>query len=186
MELARLVRQCLWRRNRNFLNLYQGPSLSLKFFYSSNLMASSGSSRHNVGMELARACLPAGRESVTTSSRFSDCVTSPRSLPPRDSGLIFRFVSAHSLRFLTRSNWSWREESNLRPAVYKTAALPAELRQHNYCISSSVHRTSFFRCTKYYVRCTAFLNASGIFSRISEAINELSVTSFTAISPAKP
>jgi hypothetical protein len=25
--------------------------------------------------------------------------------------------------------WSWREESNLRPAVYKTAALPIELRQ---------------------------------------------------------
>ena len=25
--------------------------------------------------------------------------------------------------------WSWREESNLRPAVYKTAALPTELRQ---------------------------------------------------------
>ncbi len=26
--------------------------------------------------------------------------------------------------------WSWREESNLQPAVYKTAALPIELRQH--------------------------------------------------------
>ena len=26
-------------------------------------------------------------------------------------------------------NWSWREESNLQPAVYKTAALPIELRQ---------------------------------------------------------
>ncbi len=25
--------------------------------------------------------------------------------------------------------WSWREELNLRPAVYKTAALPIELRQ---------------------------------------------------------
>jgi hypothetical protein len=25
--------------------------------------------------------------------------------------------------------WSWREESNLQPAVYKTAALPIELRQ---------------------------------------------------------
>ena len=29
-----------------------------------------------------------------------------------------------------RKMWSWREESNLQPAVYKTAALPIELRQH--------------------------------------------------------
>lgn len=29
-----------------------------------------------------------------------------------------------------REGWSWREESNLQPAVYKTAALPIELRQH--------------------------------------------------------
>ena len=28
-----------------------------------------------------------------------------------------------------RNVWSWREESNLQPAVYKTAALPIELRQ---------------------------------------------------------
>ncbi len=28
-----------------------------------------------------------------------------------------------------REAWSWREESNLQPAVYKTAALPIELRQ---------------------------------------------------------
>jgi hypothetical protein len=27
------------------------------------------------------------------------------------------------------NGWSWREESNLQPAVYKTAALPIELRQ---------------------------------------------------------
>ena len=27
-------------------------------------------------------------------------------------------------------NWSWREESNPRPADYKSAALPTELRQH--------------------------------------------------------
>ena len=26
-------------------------------------------------------------------------------------------------------NWSWREESNPRPADYKSAALPTELRQ---------------------------------------------------------
>jgi hypothetical protein len=28
--------------------------------------------------------------------------------------------------------WSWREESNPRPADYKSAALPTELRQHLY------------------------------------------------------
>ena len=27
-------------------------------------------------------------------------------------------------------SWSWREESNPRPADYKSAALPTELRQH--------------------------------------------------------
>jgi hypothetical protein len=26
--------------------------------------------------------------------------------------------------------WSWRQESNLQPADYKSAALPIELRQH--------------------------------------------------------
>src|SRR5207249_1098787 len=31
--------------------------------------------------------------------------------------------------FASREGWSWREESNLQPAVYKTAALPIELRQ---------------------------------------------------------
>ncbi len=31
--------------------------------------------------------------------------------------------------FIGMVKWSWREESNLQPAVYKTAALPIELRQ---------------------------------------------------------
>ena len=35
-----------------------------------------------------------------------------------------------SLLELLKVEWSWREESNLQPAVYKTAALPIELRQH--------------------------------------------------------
>ena len=30
-----------------------------------------------------------------------------------------------------RYEWSWREESNPRPADYKSAALPTELRQLN-------------------------------------------------------
>lgn len=34
------------------------------------------------------------------------------------------------LRHTRSAVWSWREESNLQPAVYKTAALPIELRQH--------------------------------------------------------
>ncbi len=32
---------------------------------------------------------------------------------------------------LLKEEWSWREESNLQPAVYKTAALPIELRQRH-------------------------------------------------------
>ena len=32
------------------------------------------------------------------------------------------------------TRWSWREESNPRPADYKSAALPAELRQHSKLI----------------------------------------------------
>ena len=35
----------------------------------------------------------------------------------------------NSRRVNRRLVWSWREESNLQPAVYKTAALPIELRQ---------------------------------------------------------
>ena len=34
-----------------------------------------------------------------------------------------------NVRGESRKSWSWREESNLQPAVYKTAALPIELRQ---------------------------------------------------------
>ncbi len=34
-----------------------------------------------------------------------------------------------SRRVARSAVWSWREESNLQPAVYKTAALPIELRQ---------------------------------------------------------
>ena len=34
--------------------------------------------------------------------------------------------------------WSWREESNLQPAVYKTAALPIELRQPAHAIAFNI------------------------------------------------
>jgi hypothetical protein len=33
------------------------------------------------------------------------------------------------LQWLDNKKWSWREESNPRPADYKSAALPTELRQ---------------------------------------------------------
>ena len=33
--------------------------------------------------------------------------------------------------FNARAKWSWREESNPRPADYKSAALPTELRQRS-------------------------------------------------------
>ncbi len=36
----------------------------------------------------------------------------------------------------TEEKWSWREESNPRPADYKSAALPTELRQLHYHASS--------------------------------------------------
>jgi hypothetical protein len=35
------------------------------------------------------------------------------------------------IRFLTLVYWSWRRDSNPRPSVYKTDALPTELRQHS-------------------------------------------------------
>ena len=33
-------------------------------------------------------------------------------------------------------NWSWREESNPRPADYKSAALPTELRQRDQTLTA--------------------------------------------------
>lgn len=33
----------------------------------------------------------------------------------------------------SQKKWSWREESNPRPADYKSAALPTELRQRFFC-----------------------------------------------------
>ncbi len=39
------------------------------------------------------------------------------------------------------AGWSWREESNLQPAVYKTAALPIELRQP----SNALNGLQFYR-----------------------------------------
>ncbi len=43
--------------------------------------------------------------------------------------------------------WSRREGSNLRPAVYETAALPAELRRH--WLDSSVIVASQFTITNH-------------------------------------
>ena len=57
--------------------------------------------------------------------------------------------------------WSRQEESNPRPAVYKTAALPTEL-------------------------CRQCLIASGILPIISDAIKEICVFSAAAKSPASP
>ncbi len=44
-----------------------------------------------------------------------------------------RFRSKYQI--LREKGWSWREESNLQPAVYKTAALPIELRQLLFRVS---------------------------------------------------
>ena len=40
---------------------------------------------------------------------------------------------------------SWREELNPRPAVYKTAALPTELRQHRLINSKTLLRPSIYK-----------------------------------------
>ena len=52
--------------------------------------------------------------------------------------------------------WSWREESNLQPVVYKTTALPIELRQRQW---QRVHDRNF-PC-KYMVRCLDLLRLFG-------------------------
>jgi hypothetical protein len=49
---------------------------------------------------------------------------------------LFFITEAVNLCSLTASVWSWRTESNPRPADYKSAALPAELRQHFYIFST--------------------------------------------------
>jgi hypothetical protein len=41
--------------------------------------------------------------------------------------------------------WSWREESNLQPAVYKTAALPIELRQ----LPHDIKESHFYRLSAF-------------------------------------
>ena len=95
------------------------------------------SNRRRVGSE---ACLPAPAEGA------SPLACSPRRghIPFGTPGWRFerrtcsRYLSAadneERLRLVRRrptrsAVWSWREESNLQPAVYKTAALPIELRQ---------------------------------------------------------
>ena len=53
-------------------------------------------------------------------------------LPKRAYILFSGPVLVNRLKYLQspkRRNWSWREESNPRPADYKSAALPTELRQ---------------------------------------------------------
>src|SRR5690606_8557190 len=49
-------------------------------------------------------------------------------LATREPLRVFIFVLVATLK-LQYLNWSWREESNPRPADYKSAALPTELRQ---------------------------------------------------------
>ena len=46
--------------------------------------------------------------------------------------------------------WSWREESNLQPAVYKTAALPIELRQPACLELSTTRRIAQYQQARKY------------------------------------
>jgi hypothetical protein len=57
-------------------------------------------------------------------------------LPIRNKGAVDRLDEVARNRAVATGGressklWSWREESNLQPVVYKTTALPIELRQH--------------------------------------------------------
>ena len=42
----------------------------------------------------------------------------------------YSILYIHTLQCKYTLVWSWRQESNLQPADYKSAALPIELRQH--------------------------------------------------------
>ena len=53
------------------------------------------------------------------------------------------------LRLASGAVWSWREESNLQPAVYKTAALPIELRQPVEYLYGVVLLPAHFFAVKY-------------------------------------
>ena len=54
------------------------------------------------------------------------------------------YPTKHSVAFRIECEvgWSWRKESNLRPAVYETAALPTELRQ---LVSNTVRKLNTHR-----------------------------------------
>src|SRR5690606_24369409 len=56
--------------------------------------------------------------------------------------------------------WSWRTESNPRPADYKSAALPTELRQLNYRFQRGRYTTELF------LRMQHFYSRSGAVQRI--------------------
>ena len=71
-----------------------------------------------------------GRWIRTTEAFASDLQSDPfghSGIPPLKWPLMFLIP----LKIPTLiKQWSWREESNPRPADYKSAALPTELRQH--------------------------------------------------------
>ena len=92
-----------------------------------------------VGRQFRARSAVAVKLQVRASSRSQE-PNSRRSISPRVGGYVRRSVrrsgSGASERTLSGSDlwsltcwfaWSPRQESNLRPAVYKTAALPAEL-----------------------------------------------------------
>ena len=84
-------------------------------------------------------CLYGGGRWIRTTEAFaSDLQSDPfgRSGIPPKNGRLFSGYSVGNCQHNANNNnvypknWSWREESNPRPADYKSAALPTELRQH--------------------------------------------------------
>ena len=85
----------------------------------SNLVAEGGFEPPKLSRQIYSLIPLAARESRLHIVPFKSCRTL---LLPIKANKISKFTQ----------NWSWREESNPRPADYKSAALPTELRQHLY------------------------------------------------------
>ena len=85
-------------------------------YYTSNLVAGGGFEPPKLSRQIYSLIPLAARESRLHIVPFKSCRTL---LLPIKANKISKFTQ----------NWSWREESNPRPADYKSAALPTELRQ---------------------------------------------------------
>ena len=71
-----------------------------------------------------------------------NCYTESRRLTAarRRNGRVTEPSARNPVRvvWLRRSRWSWRGDSNLQPADYKSAALPVELRQRKHAVYQAI------------------------------------------------